>query len=114
MEYRLSSNIMHQVEKAAEILLAGGVIAFPTDTVYGIGANPYIKEAVDKVYKVKQRPRDMPVPILLAEEEQLGGIVASISTIAKALMKQFWPGGLTLVLPKHPSFLVVVYPVKQK
>ncbi len=96
--------LKQQIEEAAELLKNGGVVAFPTDTVYGLGANPFCQEAVDRIYTIKQRLRRLPFPILLAEKEQLSGIVDSIPEIARLLIKKFWPGGLTLVLPKKSSF----------
>lgn len=104
MSHRLSSKLAQQVEKAAEIVKAGGVVAFPTDTVYGLGANPFIDKAVDRIYKVKGRARHLPLPILLADEAQVTDVIASVSELAGLLMKHFWPGGLTLVLPRAASF----------
>jgi L-threonylcarbamoyladenylate synthase len=104
MLHRLSLKLAQQVEKAVDILKRGGVVAFPTDTVYGLGANPYIDEAVDRIYKIKGRPRHLPLPILVADETQVNDVVASVSDLAALLMEHFWPGGLTLVLPKAASF----------
>jgi L-threonylcarbamoyladenylate synthase len=104
MSHRLSSKLVQQIEKAAEIVKAGGVVAFPTDTVYGLGANPYIADAVERIYRVKGRARHLPLPILLSGEAQIIDVVASVSELARLLMKHFWPGGLTLVLPRAASF----------
>ena len=93
-----------QIEKAAGIVRAGGVVAFPTDTVYGLGASPFVAEAVERIYAIKQRPRQLPLPILLADESQLETIATPISDIARLFMQRFWPGGLTIVLQKAPSF----------
>jgi L-threonylcarbamoyladenylate synthase len=101
---RLSFQLQQQIDKAADIVKAGGVVAFPTDTVYGLGANPFIPEAVDRIYKIKQRLRRLPLPILLADESQLDTIAASVPEIARLLMKRFWPGGLTIVLHKAAAF----------
>jgi L-threonylcarbamoyladenylate synthase len=100
----LVPKLVQQIEKAAAIIRTGGVVAFPTDTVYGLGANPYIKEAVDRIYEVKQRPSGMPLPVLLADELQLADVVVSVPAVARLLIKHFWPGGLTLVLSRKPSF----------
>lgn len=104
MTTRLSSKLVQQIEKAAEIVKKGGVVAFPTDTVYGLGANPFIKEAVDRIYAIKQRPRHLPLPVLLADESRIDEVVASVPGIALLFMKRFWPGALTIVLPKAASF----------
>lgn len=104
MVMTLSNEMIRQIYRAAEIVHKGGVIAFPTDTVYGLGANPYIAEAVKRIYEIKQRPRNLPLPVLLADESQLELIVSDISQVARLLIEKFWPGGLTLVLPKAYSF----------
>ena len=62
MSLRLDSNMLKQIEKAAEIVKAGGVIAFPTDTVYGLGADVFQSKAVKRIYEIKQRPLDQPFP----------------------------------------------------
>ena len=92
-----------QVDKAIEILKAGGVIAFPTDTVYGLGGDVFSIEAAERIYRVKQRPRHLPLPVLLADPTQMASIVDSVPGIAQFLVRRFWPGGLTLVLPKGSS-----------
>jgi len=100
MAGRLSSKLVQQIEKAAQIVKSGGVVAFPTDTVYGLGASPFIAKAVERIYEIKGRTRRLPLPVLLADEAQLADVVASVPDIARLLMKRFWPGGLTLVLGK--------------
>jgi L-threonylcarbamoyladenylate synthase len=104
MSHRLSSKLVRQIETAAQIVKTGGVVAFPTDTVYGLGANPFLGKAVDRVYKIKGRDRQLPLPILLADELQMSGVVTAVPDVARLLMKRFWPGGLTLVLSKAASF----------
>lgn len=104
MTTKLSSKLRQQIDKAADIVKGGGVVAFPTDTVYGLGANPVIKEAVDRIYKIKQRPCRMPLPVLLADESQVDEIAASVTEIAVLFMRHFWPGGLTIVLSQATSF----------
>ena len=100
---KLSSQLAAQVDRAIEILKAGGVIAFPTDTVYGLGGDVFNIEAAERIYRVKQRPRHLPLPVLLADPTQMAAIVDSVPGIAQFLVKRFWPGGLTLVLPKRSS-----------
>jgi L-threonylcarbamoyladenylate synthase len=96
----LSSKIALQVDRAIEILKAGGIVAFPTDTVYGLGGNVFNIEAAERIYSVKQRPRSLPLPVLLADLTQVAAVAGSVPDIARFLMKRFWPGGLTLALPK--------------
>ena len=104
----VSNKLALQVDRAIEILKAGGVIAFPTDTVYGLGSDAFNVEAVDRIYRVKQRPRHLPLPVLLADLTQVASVVHSVPAIAQFLMHCFWPGGLTLVLSKKPSLPDVI------
>ena len=104
----LSGQIALQVDAAIEVLKDGGIVAFPTDTVYGLGGNVFNGKVVERIYRVKQRPRDLPLPVLLADLAQLAAVVDSVPGIAKFLMSRFWPGGLTLVLSKRTSFPDVI------
>lgn len=99
----LSGQVMLQVDRAIEILKDGGIVAFPTDTVYGLGGNVFSIEAAERIYRVKQRPRNLPLPVLLADSTQLADIVAAVPETARYLMRHFWPGGLTLVLKKKDT-----------
>lgn len=104
----VSNKLALQVDRAIGILKAGGVIAFPTDTVYGLGSDAFNVEAVDRIYRIKQRPRHLPLPVLLADLTQVASVVDSVPEIAQFLMRCFWPGGLTLVLLKKSSFPDVI------
>jgi len=108
MGTKLSSSVREQVEKGISILKGGGVIAFPTDTVYGLGAGIAISAAVERVYRIKERPRHMALPLLLADLSQLEKVVSSIPTSALLLAEKFWPGPLTLVLLKSDSVSEIV------
>jgi L-threonylcarbamoyladenylate synthase len=108
MGTRLSASIQEQLEKGVSILKKGGVVAFPTDTVYGLGASIAIDSAVAKVYRIKERPRNMALPLLLADISQLDKIAISIPTSARLLANKFWPGPLTLVLLKSDSVSDIV------
>lgn len=99
----LSSQVALQVDRAIGILKDGGIVAFPTDTVYGLGGDVFNIEVAERIYMVKQRPRHLPLPVLLADSIQTASVVESVPGIARFLMKHFWPGGLTLVLPKKTS-----------
>ncbi|MFO7995722.1 MAG: L-threonylcarbamoyladenylate synthase [Dehalococcoidia bacterium] len=92
-----------EIEKGAEILRNAGVIAFPTDTVYGLGADAFNPTAVERIYEIKGRPRHLQLPLLIAGVEQLTILAGAIPPIAWFLAKRFWPGGLTLVLPRADS-----------
>ena len=104
----LSREIALQVDKAIEILKAGGIVAFPTDTVYGLGGDAFNSEVAERIYRVKQRPRSLPLPVLLADSTQVAAVVDFTPGIARFLMKRFWPGGLTLVLPKGASLPEII------
>ncbi len=108
MGTRLSASIQEQVEKGVAILKEGGVVAFPTDTVYGLGAGIAIDSAVARVYRIKERPRRMALPLLLADISQLDEIAISIPAYTRLLADKFWPGPLTLVLLKSDSVSDIV------
>lgn len=93
--------ISNQPSQAAEWLLKDELVAIPTETVYGLAANIFHDEAVKKIFALKQRPLFNPLIVHIAEWEQLGGLVTSIPDKAITLAKAFWPGPLTLLLPKQ-------------
>lgn len=89
-----------EIQKAAGVLQEGGLVAFPTETVYGLGANGLDAAAVGSIFVAKGRPSDNPLILHIADLADLDQIVASIPAQAARLAKVFWPGPLTLVLPK--------------
>jgi len=100
---QLPSHIQKQVERGISILKQGGLVAFPTDTVYGLGACVNIEQAVERLYQVKKRPRNMALPLLLAHTSQISEVAEPVPEIAWLLARHFLPGALTLVLPKSNS-----------
>src|ERR1043166_3646049 len=84
--------------EAIDALRRGDVIVFPTETLYGIGADALNNEAVEKVFQLKGRDSRNPIPVLVADAEMLDTLVAEIPPLAQQLIEQFWPGPLTLVL----------------
>jgi len=98
--------MQRQIEGGIEILKNGGVIAFPTDTVYGLGADAFNAGAVDRIYDIKGRPRDRRFPLLIADMESLAVLAGGFSSLACFLAARFWPGGLTMVLPAVASLPV--------
>ncbi len=88
-----------EIAAAAKLLQAGRLVAFPTETVYGLGANALNAEAVARIYKVKRRPSTSPLIVHVASMEMAKSLVKNWPEIADRLAKQFWPGPLTLVLP---------------
>ena len=95
-------SVEQQIKRAVAILKKGGIVAFPTDTVYGLGADPLNEQAVDRIYRVKKRPHNLPLPLLLAEKSDLLRVASVVPEIAWQLVEHFLPGGLTLVLRKSP------------
>ena len=91
-----------QIARAAEAIRHGQVVAFPTETVYGLGANAWDAEAVAHVFERKGRPRFDPLIVHLALASPVHEIVASLPKLAERLIEHFWPGPLSLVLPKRP------------
>ncbi len=87
---------------AGEFLREGGLVAFPTDTVYGLGALAFDARAVESIYAAKARPVEKAIPLLIADPADLVKVTANIPEMAARLAARFWPGPLTLVLPKHP------------
>ena len=85
------------LQRAAKMLRSGGIVAFPTDTVYGLGASVDDELAQKRIYQVKGRPAGMPLILMVAAESQLEGLV-HVDSRAEAMMRKWWPGPLTLVL----------------
>jgi L-threonylcarbamoyladenylate synthase len=92
------------LERAVRCLLEGGLVAFPTDTLYGLAAAASNDRAVRRLFEVKGRPPDRPLPILIESIDGADVIATDIPPVARRLMEAFWPGGLTLVLRRHPRF----------
>lgn len=88
------------LQQAGEILRAGGLVAFPTETVYGLGANALDAEAAAKIYAAKGRPSDNPLIVHIAETDALDLIVEEVPETAKKLAEKFWPGPLTMIMKK--------------
>jgi L-threonylcarbamoyladenylate synthase len=95
--------LQRDIEKAVSILKKGGVIGFPTDTVYGLGADAFNSTAVERIYEIKGRSKSNPFPLLIADVKQLTALAAPVSQLALFLANQFWPGGVTLVLSKKDT-----------
>lgn len=86
---------------AREIILAGGVVAFPTETVYGLGANALDETAVKKIFEAKGRPNDNPLIVHVADKDAINGLVTQISEKAQTVIDEFMPGPITVVMPKR-------------
>jgi L-threonylcarbamoyladenylate synthase len=88
------------LEKACSILRNGGLVAFPTDTLYALGANIFDESAINKVFETKERLRNMALPVLIGKIDDIYKIAFDVDKNIRALMEAFWPGPLTLVLKK--------------
>lgn len=115
--------INQKIKKSVEILRNGGVIIFPTETVYGIGCAYDNQEAIDRIYKIKNRPKDKPLQILIADKKQLEDLTTDIPKEAQEMIDKEWPGPITLILkvknknenktigirmPDHPIALQII------
>lgn len=92
------------LQRAVDVLRAGGLVAHPTDTVYGLAALPRDDEAVRKLFEAKRRRPDQSTPLLIASPADLAAVAAEASEIAQRLIASFWPGELTIILRKAQSF----------
>ncbi len=81
----------------------GGIVAFPTDTVYGIGVSAFDNQAIEKLYEVKMRSEHKAIPVLIADTSDLEELISDLPPQAELLMDQFWPGPLTLILPSKTT-----------
>ena len=91
-----------KIKEAADVLMNGGLVAFPTDTVYAVGACISRKEAVERIFEVKNRPKDNPLGVLVARDLDMhlvADVTAPSTTWASEFIEAFWPGPLTLVMP---------------
>lgn len=98
----------HEIAHAVEVLLKGGLVAFPTETVYGLGADAESREAVAHIYAAKGRPSNHPVIVHVTPEADLSYWVKSVPPQAQALIDAFWPGPLTLILKRAENISAVV------
>jgi L-threonylcarbamoyladenylate synthase len=96
------------VRQAAEVLRTGGLVAFPTETVYGLGANALDSIMVRRIFEAKGRPATNPLIVHVCDEAMLRQVVAEWPALARDLAERFWPGPLTIVLPKNPAIPEIV------
>ena len=99
----LSANSPQAIPRALEVLRDGGLVAFPTDTVYGVGALVFDEQAAESIYKAKARPVEKAIPVLLGDAADIGQVAEEIPLYASRLIERFWPGPLTVLVPKKPS-----------
>jgi L-threonylcarbamoyladenylate synthase len=99
----LSASDPQAFSKALAVLQTGGLVAFPTDTVYGVGALAFNSAAVQAIYLAKDRPVEKAIPVLIADATDLLKVSLEVPALASRLAACFWPGALTLVVTKHPD-----------
>lgn len=108
MQTKILSTSEYDIALAGEIIADGGLVAFPTETVYGLGANALDEEAVKNIYKAKGRPSDNPLIVHIAESEDIFPLVEEVTPKAAALIEKFFPGPLTIILKKSDKIGNVV------
>jgi L-threonylcarbamoyladenylate synthase len=100
---RLPASEPDSLKQALSLLNTGGLVAFPTDTVYGLGALAFDGAAIQAIYAAKDRPIEKAIPVLLADTHELEKVAQKIPQMARVLAEHFWPGPLTLVVPKQAT-----------
>lgn len=107
----LPAHEANSIAQAVELIRRGGTVAFPTDTVYGLAADAFQPAAIDKLFEIKERPKNQAIAILLGSPEQLALVAEQPSPAAKALAEKHWPGALTLVITRHPAVPEILSPL---
>jgi L-threonylcarbamoyladenylate synthase len=99
----ISAKAPDAIEQALAVLNSGGLVAFPTDTVYGVGALAFDGKAVESIYAAKDRPVEKAIPVLIGDAADMEKVGLDIPEVAYRLTSRFWPGPLTVVVPKKPT-----------
>jgi len=99
----VSARSLDAIQQALGILNEGGLVAFPTDTVYGLGALAFDGTAVESIYVAKDRPIEKAIPVLIGDAQDLEKVGMDVPEVAYQLAARFWPGPLTIVIPKRPT-----------
>lgn len=102
------------ISAAAELVAAGEVVAYPTETVYGLAADPFNEAAVRRLFQIKGRDEQNAVLLIVADIEQLGDVAAEVSAAARGMMEKFWPGPLSLLLPRSARLPVILAAGREK
>ena len=98
------------IPEALKVLRRGGLVAFPTDTVYGLAALPNDSAAIERIFEAKGRDSSKAIAVLVSGVEQLPLLTPGLTDSARQLAERFWPGALTLVVPRHPNLPEVISP----
>ena len=99
----LSASSPNTILSALEILLSGGLVAFPTDTVYGVGSLAFHQKAIESIYVAKDRRIEKAIPVLIGDNDDLIKVAEEIPYLVMKLIDRFWPGPLTVLVPKKPT-----------
>lgn len=99
----LSASSSNAILSALEVLLSGGLVAFPTDTVYGVGSLAFHQNAIESIYVAKNRPIEKAIPVLIGDSPDVIKVADEIPLFAMKLIARFWPGPLTVLVPKKPT-----------
>jgi len=108
---RISADHPNAIQHAIDVLRNGGIIAFPTDTVYGLAAPIDNEDSIDRLYVAKGRNNTKAIAVLLGDPDQLDQVAINLSDSAKKIGQHFWPGPLTLVVPRHPALPEILAPL---
>lgn len=102
MKTKILNDTTEEIEEAAEIIAGGGLVAFPTETVYGLGADALNSQAVGRVYAAKGRPSDNPMIVHISSYDDMNKLTPQITRDMEKLMKVFWPGAMTMIVKRNP------------
>jgi len=103
IDFEQPDNSFKAIENIQSVLNSDGVVAFPTDTFYGLGADPFNPIALSRIFEIKQRPADKPLLVLIHSLNQLADFSTEVSDNARKLIEHFWPGPLTLLFKSAPG-----------
>ena len=107
----ISANHPNAIQHAIDVLRNDGLVAFPTDTVYGLAAPVHNIESINRLYVVKGRNNTKAIAVLLGDSNQLAQVAVDLSKPAQKVAQHFWPGPLTMIVPRHPSLPEILAPL---
>lgn len=110
MTARISAGSAGALQQAAHVIAGGGLVAFPTDTIYGLGASVRLPASIARLFSAKERPFERPIPVLIASVDQLDQVAAEVPGAVRRLAVAFWPGPLTLVVPRQDNLPDILGP----
>ncbi len=108
---RISADHPNAIQHAVDVLRNDGLVAFPTDTVYGLAAPVQNIESIERLYVVKGRNNTKAIAVLLGDNDQLATVAIDLSKSAQKVAQHFWPGPLTMIVPRHPSLPEILAPL---